>query len=103
MRRALPWLAAGLGAVLLVVGVTVFALASSADFGWTAYTGSYAPLEPDAGAVRSELFLFSDGAVLWTRRHAVGAGLAALGLLVLVGLAGWLVGRRSVHGGAVHG
>jgi heme/copper-type cytochrome/quinol oxidase subunit 1 len=87
------WLVGGVGVLLLVAGVGVFALANAAgagDVGWAAY----APLEPDAYS--SQLTLtFSDGAVLWTGQHAVGAGLVVLGLLVLVGLGGWLLGRRS--------
>jgi hypothetical protein len=86
-----------------VAGVAVFAVANSSDVGWTAYPGSYTPFEPDDGASESELFLFSDGAVLWTRQHALGAPLAVLGLLVLVGLAGWLAGRRSSSSGALRG
>jgi hypothetical protein len=94
MRRALPWVVGASGAALLVAGVVVFALANSAGFGWTAYTASDAPLEP--GAFTSDLTLtFSDGAVLWSWTHAFGAGLVVLGLLVLVGLGGWFLGRRS--------
>ena len=93
-----PWLAIGLGVVLLVGGVVVFWIANSAGFGWTAYTAGYAPLE--SGAYESDLQLtFSHGSVLWTWQHALGAGLAVLGLLVLVGVGGWLVGRRSAARG----
>ena len=94
MRRALPWLVGALGGALVLAGVVVFALANSAGVGWTAYTASYAPLERagDAGAVG---LTFSEGAVLWVPQHALGAGLVVLGLLVLVGLAGWVFGRRS--------
>jgi hypothetical protein len=94
VRRALPWVVGALGGVLLLAGVVVFAVANSAEFGWTAYTASYAPLEPavDAGPVG---VTFSEGAVLWSPQHALGAGLAVLGLLVLVGLGGWVLGRRS--------
>jgi hypothetical protein len=103
VRRALPWLVGALGGVLLVAGVIVFAVANSAGVGWTAYTAGYAPLEPVIDAYRSDLVLFSDGAVLWTPRHALGAGLAGLGLLVLVGLGGWLLGRRSARPGNAGG
>ena len=93
MRRAVPWIAGLLGAGLLTAGVVVFVVANSSDFGWTAYTASYAPLEP-ADAYDSTLQLtFSDGAVLWSRRHLLGAGLAVAGLLVLAALGGWLLGR----------
>lgn len=96
MSRTRPWLVGALGLLLLVAGVVVFALANSAGFGWTAYTGSYAPLAPDAYSSSLTLTL-SDGVVLWTRGHALGAGLAAAGLMVLVGLGGWLLGRRGAH------
>jgi hypothetical protein len=92
--RALAALVAVLGGVALIGGVVVFALANASDFGWTAYTASYAPLEPAPDGSDWSITL-SDGAVLWTRGHAVGAGLAVLGLLVLVGFGGWLLGRRS--------
>jgi hypothetical protein len=87
------WAVGGVGVLLLVAGVGVFAMANApgaGDVGWAAY----APLEPDAYSSRLTL-TFGDGAVLWTGQHAVGAGLAVLGLLVLVGLGGWLLGRRS--------
>ncbi|SDX61162.1 hypothetical protein SAMN05661080_00575 [Modestobacter sp. DSM 44400] len=54
------------------------------------------PLQPE-GAYESRLQLsFADRwTVLWTGGHLVGAGLLVLGLLVVVGLAGWLLGQRS--------
>jgi hypothetical protein len=97
VRRPLPWLVGGLGALLLVGGIAVFALANSAGFGWTAYTASYAPLEPEDAYSSALSLTFSDGAVLWTRGHLLGAGLALLGLLVLVGLGGWFLGRRAAR------
>ena len=92
MRRAVPWLVAGLGAVLVAAGAAVFAAANrgGADFGWS----SYAPLEQAPSAYRSAI-TFSDGSVLWTGRHLLGAGLLVLGLLVLAGVGGWLLGRRG--------
>ena len=90
MRRRGPWLVGALGVLLLVAGIVVFAFANSADFGWTAYT----PLEADAYTSYLSL-TFSDGAVLWTRHHALGAGLVLAGALVLVGLGGWVLGRRT--------
>jgi heme/copper-type cytochrome/quinol oxidase subunit 1 len=94
MRRALPWLVAGLGAVLVAAGVVVFTAANrgAADFGWS----SYAPLEPTDDAYRSAItYTFSGGTtVLWTGQHLLGAGLVVLGLLVLNGVGGWLLGRR---------
>jgi hypothetical protein len=96
MTRGLPWLVAAMGAVLLGSGVLVFAVANTPDVGWTAYTAAYAPLEP--GAFQSDLQLaFADGSILWTPQHALGAGFAVLGLLVLVGLGGCFLGRRSAH------
>ncbi len=96
MSRRLPWLVGGLGALLLVGGIVIFAVANQAGFGWTAYTASYAPLRPDA-EVSDWYISFADGSVLWTAQHALGAGLAVLGLLVLVGLGGWILGRRSAR------
>jgi hypothetical protein len=96
------WAVGGLGALLCVAGAVVFGLANRAPTGWTAYTGSYAPLQPAmpgryADAYRSELTLtFGDGAtVLWTTDHLLGAVLVVVGLLVLAGLGGWLLGRRT--------
>jgi heme/copper-type cytochrome/quinol oxidase subunit 1 len=90
VRRPGPWLVGALGVLLLVAGIVVFAFADATDFGWTSYT----PL--DADAYTSQLSLtFSDGSVLWTRQHALGAGLAVAGLLALARLGGWLLGRRS--------
>ena len=97
MRRALPWLIAALGGVLAVAGVAVFASANSSGVGWAGYMGE-APLEPITEAYQSDLILFSDGAVLWTRQHALGAVLVVLGLLVLAGFGGWLLGRRRARG-----
>ena len=96
MRRALPWIVGAVGGALVVAGAVVFVLANKAgvpDFGWTAY----APLEPEvAPAYSSDLVLSFDGwTVLWTAGHLLGVLLAGLGLLLLTGLAGWLLGRRS--------
>ena len=90
MRRAAPWLVAGLGVVLAGAGVAVFWTTNlaPADVGWF----SYAPLE--AGSAPPEAA--SRWAAVWTRGHVVGAALLVLGLLVLATLAGWLAGRRSV-------
>ena len=92
MRRALPWLIAGSGAVLVEAGIAVFATAGHgpADFGWSAY----APLEPIQGPAATYTFVDS-ATVLWTGQHLLGAGLLVLGLLALVGVGGWLLGRRS--------
>jgi hypothetical protein len=94
VNRALPWAVALLGLVLVAGGVVLFVAGNQpVDFGWSAYT----PLPPVRDAYESSLQLtFDDGpAVLWTRTAALGAGIAGVGLLVLAGLAGWAVGRRS--------
>jgi len=92
VRRAIPWLVSGLGAVLAVAGVLVFAAANRGpqDFGWTAY----APLQ-EVGSDYVNGVTFSDGAVLWTPEHLLGAGLLVLGLLLLTGAGAWLLGRRA--------
>jgi prepilin-type processing-associated H-X9-DG protein len=96
VRRPLPWLVGGLGTVLLVGGIVIFALADSAGFGWTAYTAAYAPLQPGEEPTQLNV-TFADGSVLWSGQHALGAALAVLGLLVLVGLGGWILGGRSAR------
>ncbi|MFW3169127.1 hypothetical protein [Geodermatophilus sp. CPCC 206100] len=95
MSRAAPWAVTAVGLALVAAGAVVFRLANTAT--WTAYSGSYAPLVPEGSpaAYRSELVLSVDGSVLWTWRHAAGAGLVVLGLLVLAGVGGWALGRRS--------
>jgi heme/copper-type cytochrome/quinol oxidase subunit 1 len=92
VRRAVPWLVTGCGAVLLVAGVLVFAAANRgpAAFGWSSYT----PLQETQTAYLNAV-TFSDGTVLWTGQHLLGAVLAVLGLLVLTGSAAWLLGRRA--------
>ena len=92
MRRVLPWLVAGLGAVLAIAGVLVFAAANRGPqhFGWTAY----APLQ-DIGSDYVDAVTFSDGSVLWTREHLLGASLLVVGLLVLTAALAWSLGRRA--------
>jgi heme/copper-type cytochrome/quinol oxidase subunit 1 len=92
VRRAIPWLVAGIGAALAVAGVLVFAVANRgpADFGWS----SYAPLQETQSAYVSAV-TFSEGSVLWTGQHLLGAGLLVVGLLVLTGALAWLLGRRA--------
>jgi hypothetical protein len=101
MRSTLAWAVGALGAMLCAAGVVVFVLADRAtvDFGWSAY----APLPPVSGqAYQSELILGApDGwTVLWFGGHLTGALLVFLGLLVLAGLGGWLLGRRTAVGKA---
>jgi heme/copper-type cytochrome/quinol oxidase subunit 1 len=92
VKRAVPWLLVGAGAALAVAGVLVFAAANRGplDFGWS----SYAPLQETQTPYLSAV-TFSDGTVVWTAQHLLGAGLLVLGLLVLTGAGGWLLGRRA--------
>jgi hypothetical protein len=94
MRRALPWVLVGLGAVLIETGVALFAAANRgparADFGWSAYM----PLQPTRDP--HDAFTFVDTAtVWWTQQHLLALGLVVLGLLALVGVGSWLLGRRA--------
>jgi len=92
VRRAAPWLVAGLGAALVVAGGLVFAAGDHGplDFGWTSYT----PLQETQSAYLSAV-TFADGTVVWTGQRVLGAALLALGLLLLTGVGGWLLGRRA--------
>ena len=93
------WAVGALGALLCAAGVVVFALANRVPTGWTAYTGSYQPLMPDDAHQSDFSIAFTDGwTVLWTGGHLAGALLVMAGLLVLAGLAGWLLGRRTAPG-----
>ena len=96
MRRA-PVLVGALGWVLMAAGITAFWLANRpGEAGWTAYTGSYEPLQPGGSSAYESVLLLSDGwTVLWTGTTLLGAALLVLGLVVLAGLAGWLIGRRA--------
>lgn len=80
--RIVVWVLLGTAVLLVLVGAAVM-LFSPATFGWTAY----APLSSTA-------FSFS-GMYPLTPQRAAGAGLAVLGLLLVVGLLGWVLGRRS--------
>ena len=96
MKRLLPGLVAGVGALLVVAGVVVFVIANRsggpADFGWTAY----APLSETRDLASRVTLSFADRwTVLWTGGHLLGAALVVLGLLTLAGIGGWLLGRRS--------
>ncbi|TFV66701.1 UNVERIFIED_ORG: hypothetical protein E4P37_04970 [Bacillus sp. AZ43] len=94
MRRALPGLLGAVGVVLALAGGTVFRLTNTRR--WTEDDGSDAPLRPGS-AYESRLTLTStdEWAVLWTGGHLLGAGLALLGVLVLVTTGAWLLGRRA--------
>jgi hypothetical protein len=96
VRRELPAFAAALGVALVVAGSVVFAVAnrSPADLGWT----SYAPLRPRAGGAYGSDLTLTHGdrwTVLWTGGQLTGVLLVVLGLLALVAVGGWLLGRRS--------
>jgi hypothetical protein len=92
MRRAGPGLVAAAGLALVVAGVAVFWAANVGGAGVP--EAAYAPLEPGQPA-RYTSVPASGGAVLWTLQHATGAAVVVLGLLVLAGIGGWLLGRRS--------
>ncbi|MGY1779551.1 hypothetical protein [Geodermatophilus sp. SYSU D01036] len=97
MRRALPWLVAGLGVTLTVAGVAVFWWTNTrppSGYGWTAY----APLEEVDPVHESTLTLTSGpGSVVRDTGHLVGAALAVAGALVLAAVGGWVLGRRSAR------
>ena len=93
MRRALPWAVAALGLALVIAGVAVFWRANVP--GTVVYGGSYAPLTPTRAYESSLELTFADVDVLWSSENLLGAGLAVLGALVLAGVGGWALGRRS--------
>ena len=91
MRRAAPWLFAGLGVLLLVAGAVLFAGADEVEE--VGYGGSYEPLPVDAYS--STLTLTYDDAVVWIPAHLTGLALAAAGGLLLAAVGGWVLGRRG--------
>jgi hypothetical protein len=94
VRRALPWLVAGLGVVLAAGGVAVFwttNLAPSGGGGWFAYAPLVPGQAPPPGAPGQ------GWVVLWTGGHLAGAALLVAGSLVLSAVGGWLLGRRSAR------
>ncbi|MGY1715732.1 hypothetical protein ACI78R_14825 [Geodermatophilus sp. SYSU D01106] len=93
MRRGLPCAVAALGLVLLVAGVVVFRRESRPSA--VVYGGSYAPLTPTRAYESSLELSFDRVDVLWTYGSLLGAGLAVAGALVLAGVGGWALGRRS--------
>ncbi len=92
MRRAAPWLFAGLGVLLLVAGAVLFAGTGADGVEEVVYGGSYEPLPVDAYS--STLTLTYDDAVVWTTAHLTGLALAAAGGLLLAAVGGWSLGRR---------
>ena len=102
--RSLALVAGVLGGAAGSVGVALFWLANTrpaaGDVGWFAYSPLSAESSP---AYTSTLELtFDDTAevVLWSGQHALGAGLAVLGVTLLAGAAGWLSAHRAADGGA---
>jgi hypothetical protein len=95
VRRALPWLGAGLGVVLAAAGVAVFwatNLSGGGAGGGGGRWAAYAPLEPGDPPPPG-----AGWQVSWTGGHLLGAALLVAGLLVLAAVAGWLLGRRSAR------
>ena len=90
MRRAAPWLLAGLGVLLPVAGAVLFAGADGVEE--VVYGGSYEPLPADTYS--STLALTYDDAVVWTPANLTGLALAAAGCLLLAAVGGWVLGRR---------
>ena len=80
--RIVMWVLLGAAVVLVIVGAAVL-LFSPVAFGWTAY----APLS-------GESFSFS-GMYPLTPERAAGAALSILGLLLAVGVIGWVLGRSA--------
>ncbi len=77
--------ALALAVALLVVGCVLWATAGPTTFGWFAY----APLPEQ---------VVSPGFMMLTPRMQVALGLAAGGLVLLAGLAGFWLGRRRPRG-----
>ena len=82
MRRFL-WLVVGLGLLGLGVYLVVY-LDGSVDFGWYAYT-------PDEAETRA---LDGDVTVL-SQTQLLGAGIGALGLMVIAAELGFRAGRKA--------
>lgn len=95
MSRGLPWAVVACALALVAGGLVLFVAGNQpADLGWT----TPGPEAGPADAYRSRLQLTFDDerpGVFWTRASALGAGTAALGLIVLAGAVGWSAGRRS--------
>ncbi len=96
MRRALPWVVAASGVLLVALGVAV-AWPSGGPTTLT-YGGSHEPLLPAGSAYESTVELTLDDTLTWwTAGDLAGAGLAVLGALVLAAIGGWVLGRRSAR------
>lgn len=85
-RRIVLWVLLVAAVVLILVGTAIL-LFSPVEFGWTAYT----PLS-------GESFSFT-GMYPLTAARAAGVGTAVAGLLVVAGVVGWTLGRRSTRQG----
>ena len=95
----MPGLVAAAGVLTALAGVAVFWRANTAG-PLAGGSAAYTPLEPGPAYQSSLEITFDDPAadrwaVLWTAGHAVGAALLVAGLLLLTGLAGWLLARRG--------
>ena len=84
------WVLLSTAVVLVLVGGALLMFAP-VSFGWTAY----APLS-------GESFSFS-GMYPVTPERALGIVLAILGLLLVVGMLGWILGRRAAQRDPVEG
>lgn len=86
MRRVLPAVLLGAGAVMLVAGVVVLLVADRVgEFGWFAY----APLAGEgSGSDAGGLFVLTSGQVL-------GLSAVGVGVVVLVGAAAYRLGRAG--------
>lgn len=82
------WVLLGAGVVLVVVGGSTL-LFSPVSYGWFAYS-------PLSSSTSDGSFAFVGGMYPMTTERAIGATCAVAGLLLLVGLGGWVLGRRSV-------
>ena len=85
-RRIVLWVLLVAAVVLILIGAAIL-LFSPVEFGWTAY----APLS-------GESFSFT-GMYPLTAARAAGIGTAVAGLLVIAGVVGWTLGRRSTRQG----
>jgi heme/copper-type cytochrome/quinol oxidase subunit 1 len=90
--RRFIWLALGLALVVAGVALAVTAAPPGpTDFGWFAYT----PLEERPGPDWTMAWGNGDQALIVTRGHVVGAGVTALGVLVLATGVAYRLGRRQ--------
>lgn len=84
MRGRMVWVVLAAAVVLVVVGAAVL-LFSPASFGWVGYS----PLPSTMS------FEFTGGVYPLTTQRAGGLAAFGAGLLLIAGVAGWVIGRRS--------